>query len=153
MKERGDWERERYLWARVGYRYGTNIGPVDDPFHEHRGIAELTARLPLPASFWLAGRARVDFRDVDGKHSTRYRSRLTLEREMLVSGTAIAPNVSAEFFYDSRFDEWNRQRYQAGAEVVLNPHWRIEPYLTRQDDRRSQPEHVNALGVAVKYYR
>jgi hypothetical protein len=60
--------------------------------------------------------------------------------------------VSAEVFYDSRFGTVNRQRYQLGAEVVLSPHWRVEPSFIRQEDQRSEPAHLNAVGLSLKYY-
>ena len=153
LRRRGDWERTRYAWVRVGYRYGTSIGEVQDPYREHRGILEMTLRFPLPAGVSGVNRGRVDLRDVDGSTSTRFRYRLTLERETPVFGATIVPYVNAEFFYDSRFDDWTRQRYQAGVEVVLSDHWRIEPALVRQNDERAQPAHVNALALSLKYYR
>ena len=57
----GDWEREKYLWVRVGYQLS---GSLDDPDHgptENRGILEATARAPLPWNLWLINRAiRLD---------------------------------------------------------------------------------------------
>ena len=148
-----DWERDRYMWTRLGYRYGTSLGDVDDPFREHRGIFELTGRVPLPADFWAVNRGRVDLRDVEGTQSARFRYRLTFERETTILGVVTVPYANAEVFYDTRYDTVNRQRYQAGIEVVLTGRWRIEPYLSFQNDERSQPDHVNALGLTLKYYR
>ncbi len=150
---KGDWDRERYLWARIGYRYGTTLGGVEDPFHEHRGIVELTGRAPLPRDFWIVLRNRVDLRDVNGNYSTRYRIRLAVEREVRLFGLETVPYVNAEVSYDSRYDAWNRQRYQAGLEVALSKRWRIEPYYTRQNDSRSDMPHLNAFGLSLKYYR
>lgn len=148
-----NWERERYIWTRIGYRYGTSVGDVADPYREHRGVLELTGRVPFPAAFWAVNRARVDLRDVDSAYSTRYRYRLAFERETPVLGLVTVPYVNAEFFYDSRYDTWNRERYQVGVEVVFGTRWRIEPYLTFQNDDRSEPQHVNAFGLTLKYCR
>ncbi len=150
---KGDWERERYLWARIGYRYGTSLGDVESKFREHRGILELTGRAPLPRDFWIVLRNRVDLRDVNGNYSTRYRIRLTVEREVRLFGLDTVPYVNAEAFYDTRYDTWNRQRYQAGLEIALSKRWRIEPYYTRQNEQRSDTPHLNAFGLSVKYYR
>ena len=52
-----NWERDRYLWVRFGYRLLGTRGHTDDPSTEHRGILEATARIPLPAESWLVNRA------------------------------------------------------------------------------------------------
>lgn len=145
-----DWERNRYLWMRVGYNYIENHRGDGTSYHEDRGIVELSLRQPLLDWLSLAERLKWDLRDIDGSYSNRYRVRFGLEASVQVFGHATTPYARAEFFYDTRFDTWNRERYQAGMEVTLTPHWRIEPYLVRQD--RSTPNHVNALGLTVKYY-
>jgi len=141
-----NWERDRYLWMRVGY---VELG--SDPV-EHRGIIELTARIPLPQEVWLVNRGRVDLRDIGGEFSQRYRYRLGIEREVTVSGVVMVPYFQAEIFYDTRYDAWNRQLYQAGAEIELSKHWRIEPYLARQNDSRSASGNVDRVGLVLKYY-
>jgi hypothetical protein len=59
---------------------------------------------------------------------------------------------SAEVFYDTRFGAWNRQRYQAGVEIELTEHVRIEPYYLRQEDQRSSPAHLDRIGLVLKFY-
>ena len=148
-----DWERERYLWARVGYEYIWTPGDPAEPSRENRGLVELTARAPFGGGFSAVNRVRIDLRDKNGAHSTRYRERVLLERETPVFGLETVPYVTAEFLYDTRYDAWNGQRYQAGSEIVLDKNWRLEPYFLRQKDTKSKPEHTNALGLIVKYYR
>ena len=147
-----DWERDRYLWIRVGYQL---IGSLDDDQapREHRGILEATGRMPLAPDFWLANRVRFDLRDIDGEFSTRIRDRITLERELVVGGVTLVPYVSAEVFYDTRFGAWNRQSYQGGVEIEISKSWRIEPYYARQEDQRSAPAHLDRFGLVLKYYR
>lgn len=147
-----DWVRERYLWSRVGYVVlGSPDGGASGPT-ERRGIAELTARVPLPREVWLVNRGRVDLRDVGGEYSQRYRLRVGVEREFTVNGVVLVPYAQAEAFYDSRYDTWNRQLYQAGAEVELSKTWRIEPYVARQNDSRSASANVNRFGLVLKVY-
>ena len=148
-----DWARQRYLWVRVGYRL---VGNLDEPHArhlEHRGIFEVTGRAPLPFDLWLVNRARADLRDIDGEVSARFRYRLGLEREVTVGGITLVPYAHAEVFYDTRFGAWNRQRYQAGAEIEITSSWRIEPYYARQEDQRFSPAHVDRVGLVLKYYR
>jgi hypothetical protein len=145
------WERNHYLVAQVGYQYILTVGD-GPPSHENRGILELTARFELPRDFWMVNRARVDLRDVNGAYSTRYRYRLGVEHDKQLFGLETTPYASVEVFYDTRYHTVSRERYQAGIDAVLSKHWRIEPYLMRQNNRRPQPSHVNALGLKLKHY-
>jgi len=148
-----DWVRERYLWTRVGYVVlGSPDGSASGPT-ERRGIVELTGRVELPNVVWLVNRARLDLRDIDSQSSQRYRLRIGIEREFLVDGVVLVPYAQAETFYDTRYDTWNRQLYQAGVEVELSKTWRIEPYVARQNDSRSASANVDRFGLVLKYYR
>ena len=60
------WERDRYLWARVGYLLGGGEEGLKD-FHERRIIVQATGRILLANQFWLMHRGQVDFRDIDGQ--------------------------------------------------------------------------------------
>ena len=152
---KGDWQRNRYLWMRIGYRYGRSLGDLEesDPYREHRGIFELTGRTPpLAGGLEYVTRFRWDARDVNGVDSNRYRLRLQIEKSLSYEGRSVVPYVNAEVFYDTRYDAWIRERYQAGVEIQLDPSWRIEPALTYQSDSRSTPERISALGLTLKYY-
>jgi hypothetical protein len=145
-----NWERERYAWARVGYDY--LWAPGGEQSHEHRGIVEVTGRVRLPGGLWAINRARVDLRDKNGEQSSRYRDRVTLERETALFGLETIPYASVEFLYDTRYDAWSEQRYQLGLEAVLDPRWRLESYYQRKEDQRSAPAHTHAIGLVVRYY-
>lgn len=147
-----DWERERYLWIRIGYQLLGSLDGQENGFIENRGILEATARVPLPLDVWLVNRFRTDLRDLNGDFSARLRYRLGIEREFTLGGVALVPYARAEVFYDTRFGAWNRQRYQAGVEVELTEHWRIEPYYARQEDQRSSPAHLDQIGLILKTY-
>ncbi len=147
-----DWVRDRYLWARVGYAVLSSPDKQGKGPEESRGILELTGRVPLPNDVWLVNRGRVDLRDIQGHSSQRYRLRFGIEREFSVGGVVIVPYGQAEVSYDTRYDVWNRQLYQFGAEVELAKQWRVEPYYARQHDSRSTVERVDRLGFVIKYY-
>ena len=147
-----DWERERYLWIRIGYQRLGSLDGRENGSIENRGILEATARVPLPLDVWLVNRFRTDLRDLNGDFSARLRYRLGIEREFTVGGVALVPYARAEVFYDTRFGAWNRQRYQAGVEVELTKHWRVEPYYARQEDQRSSPAHLDQIGLILKTY-
>jgi hypothetical protein len=146
-----DWERDRYLWSGSAISsWGTST--TGRTASLSRGILEMTARVPLPSDVWLVNRARVDLRDLDGEFSTRFRYRLGIEREFTVGGMTLVPYAQAEVFYDTRFGAWNRQLYQAGVEIEITKHWRIEPYYARQEDQRASTAHVDRVGLVLKTY-
>jgi hypothetical protein len=158
-----DYHVNRKVNLRTGYRYGFSLGG-SDPFKEHRIIFEQTLRQPLPLEVLLSDRNREDLRWVNGEFSARYRNRVTLEREFKVLNRAVTPYGSAEVFYDSRFNTWNRNRLALGAQIafkrgaplisLIHPkkQFVLDVYLTRQNDSRSQPSHVKALGAAFNIY-
>jgi uncharacterized protein DUF2490 len=149
-----EWERNRYLWVRVGFRRLGSIDGRDDGFRESRLLLEATARFGLPHEVWLVNRLRLDLRDVDGTNSSRYRYRIGAEKEFRTGGgTVFVPYAQAEWFYDTRFNAWSRQRYQLGAEIELDKHWRIEPYYAYDKDKYPSAEGLNRLGLVLKYFR
>jgi hypothetical protein len=153
--EKGDWQRNRYLWMRIGYLYGRSLGESEEtnPFRERRGIFELNAHTtPLAAGLEYAGRFQWEARDVNDADSDRYRVRLQVEKPLRYEGHTVVPFVNAEAFYDTRYDAWTRERYQIGAEFQLSTSWRLEPALTYQTDSHSTPERINALDLTVKYH-
>lgn len=147
-----DWERDRYLWIRLGYAVLGSLDEGERVVTEYRGVFEVTGRASLPAEVWLVNRVRGELRELDGDFSTRFRYRLGIEREFLVGGISLVPYAQAEVFYDSRFGAWNRQLYQAGVEIEITKHWRVEPYYARQEDQHSSPPHLNQFGLVVKLY-
>jgi hypothetical protein len=101
---------------------------------------------------------------VNGEFSARYRNRVTLEREFKLLNRRITPYGSAEVYYDSRFKTWNRNRLSVGTQIALkhgaplisliHPKKQLvlDLYLMRQNDSRSQPSRVRALGMAFSIY-
>jgi len=153
-----------HIILRAGYRFGTSLGKTDDPFKEHRLLTEQTLRKLIPGELLLSDRNREDFRFVDGDFSFRYRNRVTIEREVhLFRGRTITPYASAEFFYDTRSSAWNRNGFAVGFQQSLRrgplrkmllPARQVilDLYYIRQNDSRSEIQHVNAIGAALVFY-
>ena len=147
-----DWQRNRYLWARLGY---TRVGKVSvgtRELSENRGVASLQARVPLPADVWLEGRARADLRWISGDYSTRYRLRIDASREFKAFERAVVTYANAEWFYDTRYDAHTRSLYQAGVELTLTRHFRLETYLAWQYNLQPEEDSLRALGLVAKWY-
>ena len=149
----GDWQRNKYLWARVGYdRIFEATDSTGTEVAENRGVVAFFGRIPLPAAVWLETRTRADFRWIGGEYSNRYRFRLDLSREFAVRDHAVVPYCNFEWFYDTRYDDWARTLLTLGAEVTMTDHFRYEVYVARQADRIPDEKDLNALGVALKWY-
>jgi hypothetical protein len=157
---RGQWagtydvDRFRFLRLKLGAGYSTSLPSSDQSSKEWRGIVEVTGRVSLPLEILGALRTRADLRWLDDGYSTRYRARLTLERETEITrGFSMIPYASVEPFYDTRFATWNKVQYQFGITVPVVSMLVVEAYYNRQEDWRSQPALVNALGlVAIVYF-
>jgi hypothetical protein len=149
-----DWQRGRYLWARVGYDrvFKATEGESSLAIAEDRGILSLWGKFPLPGNVWLEGRARADLRWIGADYSTRYRLRLEATREFVVLDHAVVPYLNVEWFYDTRYDGWARTLYQAGFEGTVNRHLRFELNLSQQTDTLPETSRLNAIGVVVKGY-
>lgn len=148
-----DWQRSRYLWARIGYdRVFKAIDGADAEVSEDRGIVSLYAKAPLPAEVWLEARVRADLRWIGDDYSTRYRFKVEATREFTVLNHTVVPYFNVEWFYDTRYDGWARTLYQLGPEVTVNQHFRFEIYVARQEDRLPSASSTNAVGVVAKWY-
>jgi hypothetical protein len=163
-----DYIPNEHFILRAGYRYGRAVGNSDNGFREHRLLSEQILRKLLPGDLLLTDRNREDFRFITGDFSFRYRNRVMIEREFqvklpLLRSRSITPYVSGEISYDTRFDTWNRNRYAIGVVQSLRrgPILRqllpkrgifLDLYLMRQNDSRSSPAHVNALGAGLVFH-
>jgi hypothetical protein len=149
-----DWQRGRYLWARVGYDRVFKAKEAEGSLSvaEDRGILSLWGKFPLAGDVWLEGRARADLRWIGAEYSTRYRARLEATREFVVLDHAVVSYLNVEWFYDTRYDGWARTLYQAGFEGTVNRHLRFELNLSQQTDTLPQTSRLNAVSVVVKGY-
>lgn len=147
-----DWQRNRYLWARLGYTRALKTTGADNTVTEDRGVVALHSKAALPAELWLEARARADLRWIAGDYSARYRFRLEASREFTVLAHTVMPYLNAEAFYDTRYDQWARMLYQAGTEITVDRHFRYELFLARQNDRQPRQQSLNALGLVAKWY-
>jgi hypothetical protein len=159
-----DYIPSEHVILRAGYRFGTSVGKTDEPFKEHRLLTEQTLRKMLPGDLLLSDRNREDFRFVNGDFSFRYRNRVTLEREFhLFKKRTVTPYASGEIFYDTRYNTWNRNRFAVGVQTslrrgpvrkILLPKRQVilDLYYTRQNDSRSEIQHVNSIGAVLAFY-
>lgn len=148
-----EWSKNRLLWTRLGFEYGTSGSSGADAFRSYTGIVELNGRYPAGESAWLTNRVRVDFRNINGTPSQRYRLRLGAEWDAEVQGHPVAPYTSIEALYDTRFERWSRLTLKVGLETPIGGNWRVEPYLALQMNKPADElSRVLALGLTFKVY-
>jgi len=147
-----DWQRSRFLWTRIAYTRVLKSSDGSTSVAEDRLNIALYAKAGLPAEVWIEGRARSDLRWIGGDFSTRQRLRLEINREFTVLAHSVVPYLQVEGFYDTRYHGLSRMLYQPGAEVTIDPHFRLALYLARQEDRLPKREILKAFGLVAKWY-
>jgi len=153
LAKRYDEDRLRFLRLRIGARYAASLPASEESSTEWRGIIQITGRATLPWNILGSLRNLLELRWLDEGFSGRYRIRLGFEKDVqIVSGYAITPFASAEAFYDSRFDIWNRLRYKLGIAFPISRVLSVATYYARQENRRSAIAHVNVFGLAVAMF-
>ncbi|HEX4684874.1 MAG TPA: DUF2490 domain-containing protein [Gemmatimonadaceae bacterium] len=136
-------------YLRAGYRFTFSMR--DASYRESRGVAEATLRVFGTSSWRLVNRSRTELRWVNGEYSYRLRDRLHLQHmPFSPSRRAWRPYVTAEAYYDSRYDTIARIGARAGTEFHI---WRAadcDTYVAQQDNSRGTPRRAEALGVTLK---
>ena len=144
-------DKESRLVVGGGYEYvwTDQLGATSD---EDRIVFDVTPRY-RPASHWLLDlRNRAEFRWVDGDYSTRFRTRLTVERDIPVrTNGRLTPYVSAELFYNFASDSWNTQQYAVGVELPFRRTFMVQAYYLFQHNS-SAPDNVNVLGITLNFF-
>jgi len=145
-----DESKNRFLLLRVGYRYLNSFSGDPD---EHRIVLEATARYPLTGGVLVSNRGRVDARFIDHEYSWRFRSRLSVEKEVAIGPVTMTPYARGEVFYDSRFEKWSRTEWIGGAACPLNRHLELEGYFAYQHDTGGDHNRqVHAIGTVLNLY-
>jgi uncharacterized protein DUF2490 len=145
-----DYFFKKYLFFRAGYRYGFSL-EENDPFQEQRLLFEQTISVPIQWKTVLSDRNREELRWVDGQYSARYRNRLMLERDFGIRDFRFTGYGSAEVYYDTRFDTFNRNRFIFGTVFPVTDRFGLDLSYARQNDSRSKPYHVNSIGVVLVF--
>jgi len=142
-----DRDKYHHLRARLGYWEARSHNADGTVVSERRILTELTPRVSFPLEMLFSLRNRFELRWLNGDDAWRYRLRPKLERDTPIGSLTFTPYADVEFFYDSRYGEWNRTRYQIGVSVPA-AQWIVpEVYYARQEDREPTQKYVNILGL------
>lgn len=146
-----DPDKEHHFVVGGGYEFLRTIqsGKTKD---EGRLVLEGEPGFRSPAGFLVRDRNRVEFRWVNGVYSTRYRNRLTVERDFLLHGFRFAPYGGAEVFYDGAENSWNEEWYTAGVQWPYKHLLMLDTYYLRLNCPTCNPANVNVAGVTLNFY-
>lgn len=135
-------------FVRGGYRY--TFSTRDNSYRESRILIEGTSAPYLTSQASLELRARVELRLVNGDDSYRIRERQRFQHLVAHAlHAAWLPYASYEAYFDSKHRTVDRADGRLGLEVRPRGPASIEAYYARQDNTRSKPRHINALGVTA----
>jgi hypothetical protein len=97
----------------------------------------------------LALRLRLD--DTVNESSNPYRARVRLEYRWATEGISWMSSLFAndEVFYELQDQSWYRNRFRAGANLVLTERTDLQVFYQRQDSNNSTPGAINALGLTL----
>ena len=144
-------EERRFLSLAAGYLYITP-GPGGTGHVEQRGILQFTPRLPLPKKTLLMDRNELDLRWISSAYYWRYRNQLTWQRDFSIRAHAFTAYVNGEVEYYSKYDNWYRTDYGAGARIPVGGRTELQPYYLHENTSNTQPAHTNVLGIIVSVF-
>lgn len=143
------------VWmARGGYMGGWSLYDNAETYNEAMLFGEVHRRILLKRQVLFSQRIRMDNRWLgqDPKFSYRFRYRAMLEREFLSGKTSTIPFISAEPFWDSRYDLFNRVRVIAGTTISWKSRFALEGNITYQYDSKSSSPNVLAFNAILHLY-
>jgi len=137
------------LYLRAGFRYTASL--TDASYRESRIVGETTVTAYSTHVVRVLNRSRVEFRWVNSEYSYRLRDRVHVQRlPPDPTGLALAPYGTFEAYYDSRYNTIARLGGRIGSEAHITGPFSIDLYIARQNNSRSEPKYVNALGLTGK---
>jgi hypothetical protein len=146
-----DEDKEHHVTTAAGYEY---LYTVDGPSTkvENRLGVEITPRTRPFARWLVEDRNRFEFRWVNDKYSTRYRNRLSVERDVVIDGVKLTPYASAEFFYSWGSDSWDEEQYSLGLQVPWRHLAQLQVYYLRQECTSCEPGDANVVGITFNWF-
>ncbi len=142
-------DKYHHLRARLGYWEALTNNVDGSDVSERRILGEITPRVSFPLEMLFSLRNRFELRWLNGDDAWRYRMRAKLDRDTPIGSVTFIPYADVEFFYDSRYGEWNRTRYQVGVSAPAADWIVPEVYYARQEDRDPTEKYADILGLKV----
>ena len=133
-----DPDKEHYFVAGAGYeRVRTlNSGQISD---ENRLVLAGSLNLRASSRLFLQDRNRIECRWINGVYSTRYRNYAYGQYDVSFHNMKFSPYVSAEAFYTTQYDSWDKEQYSAGIEWPYRSYVMLQTYYLGRTARRAIP--------------
>lgn len=118
--------------------------------HKRENRCSLGATFSAPLRRWvLSERSIFERRFIDPKDTTRFRTRLQLERPIRVYGVSLRGFFSDEVSYEWKYKAWTRNRFILGAGKNLGERISLDFYYMKQYDDRNRPGDLNCFGLSL----
>ncbi len=140
----------KYLTVAANFRTVWGQPTATKSSFEKRLFFDVTPRLPLKKGFLLTDRNRIEFREINGVRSTRYRNRYQIEKAMKWGEKTFTPYISGENYYDSRYHEWGRKQLWTGVRIPFSTHLSCDFMYMHNWDARAKPGYWHVLGVLTR---
>lgn len=144
------------VWmVRSGFMEGQSLSDKGENYSEDMAFAEIHKRIPIKGESLLSMRFRTDYRwlgDSSPEFSYRLRYRVMYEKEYQAGKSSIVPYLSAEPFWDSRYEKINRIRLIGGATIARGHIFAFESNVTYQYDAESTIENIYALNIIMHVF-
>ena len=144
----GDW------WLAVGYRYDATPDRAEEVV-DHKSVKISQSVKLFGSRSWRFGRNTLGLRlrldsTLDAS-SNPYRARVRFEYRRATEGLSWMSYLftSDEVFYEFQDQAWYRNRFRAGANLVLSERTDLQVFYQRQDSNNSTPGAINALGLTL----
>jgi hypothetical protein len=100
----------------------------------------------------IENRVRADLGNDNGADYQRYRDRLRLKVQTHVWGHEVTPYTNLEAYYDTRYDSFNRWRFELGFQTPVGRCQcaDINAYFGRQRDTEPSLKYTNGIGIKLE---
>jgi hypothetical protein len=142
----------KFLWLRGGYQYSATPHSAEDPFKESMFVTEINARYYLPYKVLLTWRNRIDWRINNGEFNTRYRPKLSIEKDLRTEYLFFTANGFVEYFANFGNGAVNRFKTQLGVEFRVTKIVNYEVFWNHQFEHQPEIQNVDAFGMTLKVY-
>jgi hypothetical protein len=138
----------------AGYRYDA-VAQREPETIEGKSVKISQVALLMGKRAWRFGRntlaLRLRFDDTLTASSNPYRGRIRLEYRWATEGLRWVSYLftNDEVFYEFQDQKWFRNRFRAGANLVISERTELEAFYQRQDSNNSTPGAINALGLTL----
>jgi hypothetical protein len=141
-------------WLTIGYRHNATPERPEENI-EGRNVKISQVVVLFGSRAWHFGRNTLALRlrldDTINASSNPYIARVRLEYRWGTEGISWMSSVFAndEVFYEFQDQNWYRNRFRAGANLILTERTGLQVFYQRQDSNNAKPGAINALGLTL----